>query len=79
MNQTFDLFSTHLSYQLDLVTPVTSPFEARVLKQIRHTPNFLIYARERPQSGQRLYLRTLYLGSRCERAIIDFLAKPTSK
>jgi len=61
-----------------LVTPVISPLDASFLKQIRQTPNFLMNARERPHSGHRLYFRTLNFGSLCARAIIDFLAKPTS-
>jgi hypothetical protein len=42
------------AYQLDFVTPVISPREARDLKQILHTPNLRINARGLPQSGQRL-------------------------
>src|ERR1700738_3397841 len=41
-------------HQLDLVTPGTRPSAARVRKQIRHIPNFLMYARGRPQMWQRL-------------------------
>jgi hypothetical protein len=41
-------------YQLDLVTPVASPLEASIRKQIRHTPNFRRNARGLPQSPQRL-------------------------
>jgi hypothetical protein len=66
-------------YQLDLVTPVISPLDANLRKQIRHTPNFLIKALGRPHSGHRLYLRTANFGFRPAFAIIDFLAKPTSR
>ena len=41
-------------YQLDLVTPVISPRNAKSLKQIRQMPNFLIKARGLPQSGHLL-------------------------
>jgi hypothetical protein len=62
------------NYQLDLVTPVTSPFEARDRKQIRQTPNLRRKARGRPQMLQRLYIRTSNLGFRLLFAIRDFLA-----
>jgi hypothetical protein len=52
---------------------------ASLRKQIRHTPNFLMNALGRPQSGHLLYFRTPNLGLRCAFAIMDFLAKPTSK
>jgi hypothetical protein len=67
------------NYQLDLVTPVISPLDASFRKQILQIPNFLIKARGRPQSGHLLYLRTENFGFRCAFAIMDFLAKPTSK
>jgi hypothetical protein len=66
-------------YQLDLVTPVISPLDASLRKQILQMPNFLINALGRPQSGHLLYLRTENFGFRCAFAIMDFLAKPTSK
>jgi len=66
-------------YQLDLVTPVISPLDASLRKQILQIPNFLINALGRPQSGHLLYLRTENFGFRCAFAIMDFLAKPTSK
>jgi hypothetical protein len=62
-----------------LVTPVISPLDASLRKQILQTPNFRINARGRPQRGHLLYFRTENLGFRCDFAIIDFLAKPTSK
>jgi hypothetical protein len=66
-------------YQLDLVTPVISPLEASLRKQILQIPNFLINARGRPQRGHLLYLRTENFGFLCAFAMMDFLAKPTSK
>jgi hypothetical protein len=42
------------AYQLDLITPGSLPWDARVRKQIRHIPNLRIYPRGRPQIGQRL-------------------------
>jgi hypothetical protein len=66
-------------YQLDLVTPVISPLDASLRKQILQIPNFLMNALGRPQSGHRLYLRTENFGFRCAFAIMDFLAKPTSR
>jgi len=66
-------------YQLDLVTPVISPLDASLRKQILQTPNFLMNALGRPQSGHLLYLRTENFGFRCAFAMMDFLAKPTSK
>jgi hypothetical protein len=68
-----------LIYQLDFVTPVISPLDASLRKQILQTPNFLMNALGRPQSGHLLYLRTENLGFLCAFAIMDFLAKPTSK
>jgi hypothetical protein len=61
-------------YQLDLVTPVISPREARFRKQIRQTPNFRKKARGRPQILQRLYIRTSNFGFRLLFAMRDFLA-----
>jgi hypothetical protein len=66
-------------YQLDLVTPVISPLDASLRKQILQTPNFRMNALGRPQRGHLLYLRTENLGFRCAFAMMDFLAKPTSK
>jgi hypothetical protein len=66
-------------YQLDLVTPVISPLDASLRKQIRQTPNFLMNPLGRPQRGHLLYLRTANFALRCDFAIMDFLAKPTSK
>ncbi|CAB5087832.1 hypothetical protein D3OALGA1CA_699 [Olavius algarvensis associated proteobacterium Delta 3] len=41
-------------YQLDLITPGNCPSDAIFLKQMRHMPNFRIYALGRPQIGHRL-------------------------
>jgi hypothetical protein len=62
-------------YQLDLITPGISPWEAMFLKQIRHMPNFLIKPRGLPHRGHRLYARTLNFGFRVACTIFDFLAK----
>jgi len=43
-------------------------------KQMRQMPNFLMYARGRPQSGQRLYFLTSNFGRRFDFAISDFFA-----
>lgn len=61
-------------YQLALVTPGISPCNARVLKQIRHMPNFLRNARGLPQTRQRLYPRTSNLGLRWDFETNDFFA-----
>jgi len=68
-----------LIYQLDFVTPVISPPEASFLKQILQIPNFLMNPRGRPHSGHLLYFRTPNFSSRCALAMIDFLAKVTSR
>src|SRR5207244_5381254 len=65
------------SYQLLLITPVISPRNARLRKQMRHIWNLFRKARLRPQMGQRWYARTLNLGfsaSRFAWAILDSLA-----
>jgi hypothetical protein len=69
----------NLTYQLDLVTPVISPLDASLRKQILQTPNFLMNALGRPQRGHLLYFRTANFALRCDFAIMDFLAKLTSK
>jgi len=66
-------------YQLDLVTPVISPLDASLRKQILQTPNFLMNALGRPQRGHLLYFRAENFAFLCAFAIMDFLAKPTSK
>ena len=68
-----------MCYQLDLVTPVISPLNANFLKQILQIPYFLINDLGRPHRGHRLYFRTANFGSRWAFAIMDFLAKSTSK
>src|SRR5258706_2130839 len=61
-------------YQLDLVTPGSSPWRARSRKQIRHSEKRRMNARGRPQTTQRWYPRTLNFGVRFALAIRDFLA-----
>jgi hypothetical protein len=51
-------------YQLDFVTPGRRPTEANSRKQIRQTPNFRMYARDRPQILQRLWARVENFGVR---------------
>jgi hypothetical protein len=70
-------FSIH-HYQLDFTTPGSLPWDAISLKQMRQIPNLRIYARGRPQIGQRLYPRTLNLGSRLAFIISAFFAKSAS-
>jgi hypothetical protein len=70
--------SFHGVYQLDLITPGSSPSEAMLRKQIRQMPNLRIKARERPQIGQRLYSRTLNFALRVALILSAFLAKPFS-
>ena len=62
------------SYQEALMRPVISPANARLRRQMRHILNFRKKARGRPQSGQRLYCRTLNLGFRFACAIFESLA-----
>jgi hypothetical protein len=45
---------------------------------MRQMPNFLKYARDRPQRPQRLYSRTLNFGFRFDLAIHDFFATSPS-
>src|SRR2546430_11947849 len=52
------------SYQLDFVTPGSSPISARSRKQMRQRPNIRMYPRGRPQISQRWCPRTLNLGVR---------------
>jgi hypothetical protein len=66
------------SYQLDFTTPGSFPSDANTRKQIRQSPNFLRYALGRPQTGQRLYCRTLNLDSRIAFNLSDFFAKSSS-
>jgi hypothetical protein len=49
-------------YQLDFTTPGSLPREAKLRKQIRQIPNFLMNARDLPHIGHRLYARTLNFG-----------------
>ncbi len=66
------------AYQLDLITPGSSPFRDIVRKQMRQMPNWRMYARGRPQMGQRLYVLTLNFGVRFDFAMSDFLANVAS-
>jgi len=66
------------SYQLDLTTPGSFPSDANTRKQIRQSPNFLRYPLGRPQTGHRLYCRTLNLGFRIAFILSDFFAKSPS-
>src|SRR5882762_1466155 len=61
------LFGQHQTsrYQLDFVTPGSSPISARSRKQIRQRPNLRRYPRGRPHTWHRLWLRTLNFGVRC--------------
>jgi hypothetical protein len=68
------LIQAPFAYQLALITPGISPLSALFLKQILHMSNFLRYPRDRPQSGQRWYPRTLNLGALDAFAIKDFFA-----
>src|SRR5690606_20873844 len=62
------------SYQLDLTTPGIRPLRACSRKQMRHMPNLRMYARERPQTLQRLYSRTLNFAGRDAFTIHEVLA-----
>jgi hypothetical protein len=62
-------------YQLDLITPGSSPFRANDLKHIRQMPNFLINALGRPQIGHLEYARVEKRGLRLAFTIKDFFAK----
>src|SRR6476659_5828898 len=66
--------SPELRHQLLLVTPVTSPSSASLRKHKRHSANFRMYARGRPQRRQRLRSRTLNLGVFCSFAIFAVVA-----
>jgi hypothetical protein len=68
------LIQAPFTYQLALITPGISPLSALFLKQILHMSNFLRYPRDRPQSGQRWYARTLNFGALDAFAIKDFFA-----
>jgi len=68
------LIQTPSIYQLALITPGISPLSALFLKQILHISNFRKYPRDRPQRGQRWYVRTLNFGFLVAFAIKDFFA-----
>src|SRR5712691_7081474 len=61
-------------YQLDFVTPGSSPMRARSRKQIRQRPNFRMKPRGRPQTWHRLWLCTLCRGGRRDFRMRLFLA-----
>ena len=67
-----------LAYQLDFVTPGSSPRNARSRKQMRQRPNLRRKARGRPQRPQRLLRRTSNFGLRLAFSISAFLAIPDS-
>jgi hypothetical protein len=67
-----------LCYQLDLMTPGSSPRSAMSRKQMRQMPNLRKKARGRPQRGQRLYARALNFGFLAALAMSDFFAKVLS-
>ena len=48
------LRAKYFPYQLDFITPGTSPLSARPRKHRRQSPNLRKYARGRPQTEQRL-------------------------
>ena len=62
------------SYQLDLVTPGSSPSRARSRKQMRHIAKRRMYPRGRPQIEQRLCCWTGNRAGRDALAILDFFA-----
>jgi hypothetical protein len=62
-------------YQLDLMTPGSSPLSASVLKHIRQMPNFFMNALGRPQIGHLEYARVPNRGLRFALIIKDFFAK----
>jgi hypothetical protein len=63
-----------LFYQEDFFIPGISPWFAISRKQMRHKPNFLIYALFLPQRKQRLTMRLLYFGFFFDLAICAFVA-----
>src|SRR3954447_9117481 len=61
-------------YQLDLLTPGSSPAWAISRRQIRHRPNLRKTACGRPHRWQRVYPRTAHLGVRAALLTRAFLA-----
>ena len=61
-------------YQLDFLTPGIKAWLAISLKQMRHSPNSLIYPRFLPQRKQRLRILVENFGFLFALAINDFLA-----
>jgi hypothetical protein len=65
-------------YQLDFTTPGSLPWEARLRKQMRQMPNFLMNARGLPHMGHRLYARTLNFGVLLAFSLSDVFANAFS-
>ena len=65
-------------YQLDLTTPGSLPWEAKLRKQIRQIPNFLMNARGLPHMGHRLYALTLNFGFLFTFSLSDVFANDLS-
>jgi hypothetical protein len=63
-----------LPYQLDFVTPGSIPWLARLRKQMRHSLNFRMYPRCRPQTLHLFVLRDMYFWVRSDFSIAAFLA-----
>ena len=63
-----------ITYQLAFVTPGNSPFDANSLKQILHTPNFLIKDLFLPQILQTLLERVLNFGFLLALTVFDVFA-----
>jgi len=70
----FDLISLYIIYQLDLLTPGTSPFSANSLKHIRHNSNLRIYALCFPHLQQRVTFLVENLGVFLDFALCDSIA-----
>src|SRR5208283_1210605 len=66
--------ATFSSYQLDLITPGSSPLKASPRKQILHISNLPMNARGLPQIVHLFLARTLNFGVRFAFSIIPFLA-----
>ena len=78
MNRSHIQFYVLAGYQLDFTTPGSFPLDAISRKQIRHNPNFLIYALGLPQIGQRVYVRTPNFGFLVAFTLIEVFAKISS-
>jgi hypothetical protein len=69
----FDIFFPYF-YQLDLVTPGISPFEANSLKHMRHNSNLRRYPFVLPQRRHLLYFLVENFAGLFHFAINDFFA-----